>query len=113
MVYPNLSKFTKQADIIAALNNTFKYLDHQLNMNHIYFDNILSQIIVQRFNLIKSIPLIPKSRFWVLHLPISTDIVCTKIYDKRDELVFETVNFPFLRNCQFPVFKMLMFLTLL
>ena len=79
MVYPNLSKFTKQADIIAALNNTFKYLDHQLNMNHIYFDNILSQIIVQRFNLIKSIPLIPKSRFWVLHLPIPNDIVCTKI----------------------------------
>ena len=30
-----------------------------------------------------------------LHLSISNDIVCTKIYDKRDDFDFEIVNFPF------------------
>ena len=31
-----------------------------------------------------------------LHTSISNDIVSTKIYDKRDDFVFEIVNFPFL-----------------
>ena len=31
-----------------------------------------------------------------MHLSISNDIVCTKIYDKRDDFDFEIVNFPFL-----------------
>ena len=34
--------------------------------------------------------------FLDLHLSISIDIVSTKIYDKRDDLDFEIVNFPFL-----------------
>ena len=37
-----------------------------------------------------------KAAFLDLHLSISNDIVSTKIYDKRDELDFEIVNFPFL-----------------
>ena len=31
-----------------------------------------------------------------MHLSISNDIVSTKIYDIRDDLDFEIVNFPFL-----------------
>ena len=31
-----------------------------------------------------------------MHLSISNDIVSAKIYDKRDDLGFEIVNFPFL-----------------
>ena len=31
-----------------------------------------------------------------MHLYISNDIVCTKIYDKSDDFDFEIVNFPFL-----------------
>ena len=31
-----------------------------------------------------------------LYLFISNDIVSTKIYDKRDDFDFETINFPFL-----------------
>ena len=34
--------------------------------------------------------------FLTLHLSISNDIISTKIYDKRDDFGFETVNFPFL-----------------
>ena len=33
-----------------------------------------------------------------MHLSISNDIVSTKIYDKRDDFDFETVNFPFLKG---------------
>ena len=37
-----------------------------------------------------------EATFLDLHLSNSNDIVSTKIYDKRDELHFEIVNFPFL-----------------
>ena len=37
-----------------------------------------------------------KASFLDLHLSISNDIVSTKIHDKRDDLDFEIVNFPFL-----------------
>ena len=36
-----------------------------------------------------------EAAFLDLHLSISNDIVSTKIYDKRDDLDFEIVNFPF------------------
>ena len=34
----------KQADIIDAFNTTSRYLDAILNINNVYFDNIVSQI---------------------------------------------------------------------
>ena len=34
----------KQADIIDAFNTTSRYLDEILNINKIYFDNMVSQI---------------------------------------------------------------------
>ena len=33
-----------QADIIEAVNTTSRYLDDILNINNLYFDNIVSQI---------------------------------------------------------------------
>ena len=37
-----------------------------------------------------------EAAFLDLHLSISNDFVSTKIYDKRDDIDFEIVNFPFL-----------------
>ena len=34
----------KQADVIDAFNTTSRYLDDILNINNVYFDNMLSQI---------------------------------------------------------------------
>ena len=34
----------KQADIIGAFNTTSRYLDDILNINNVYFDNMVSQI---------------------------------------------------------------------
>ena len=77
----------KQADIIDAFNITSRYLDNILNINNVYFDNMVSQIYPSVLQLNKLIPLIP-SRVLDLHLSISHDIVSTKIYDKRDDFDF-------------------------
>ena len=34
----------KQADIIDAMNTTSRFLDDILNINNVYFDNMVSQI---------------------------------------------------------------------
>ena len=34
----------KQADVIDAFNTTSRYLDGILNINYVYFDNMVSQI---------------------------------------------------------------------
>ena len=53
----------KQADVIDAFKTTSRYLDDILNINNVYFDNMVSQIYHQSSNLISRIPLIPKPQF--------------------------------------------------
>ena len=86
----------KQADLIYAFNTTSRYLDDILNINNVYFDNMVSQIYPTELQLNKANASDTKTAFLDLHLSISNDIVSTKIYDKRDDFDFETVNFPFL-----------------
>ena len=52
----------KQADIIDAFNTESSYLDDILNINIVYFDNMVCQIYLQSSNLTESIPLIPNPR---------------------------------------------------
>ena len=54
----------KQADIIEAFNTTSRYLDVILNINNIYFEYMVRKYTLQRFDLIKQIPLILKPQFW-------------------------------------------------
>ena len=68
-----------------------------MNFNNVYFDNIVCQIYPSELKLNKSNTSDTKAVFLDLHLPISNDIVSTKIYDKlRDHFDFEIDNFPFL-----------------
>ena len=53
----------KQADVIDAFNTTSRYLDDILNINNVYFDNIVSQIYPLELQLNKHMPLIPKPHF--------------------------------------------------
>ena len=72
----------KQADIIDAFNTTSRYWDYILNIDNVYFDNIVSQIYPsepQPLNTSNT-----ESAFLNLHLSISNDIVSTKNYDKCD-----------------------------
>ena len=86
----------KQADVIDAFNTTSRYLDNTLNINNVYFDNMVSQIYPSELQLNKANASDTKAAFLDLHLLISNNIVSTKIYDKRDEFDFEIINFPFL-----------------
>ena len=54
----------KQACIIDAFNTTSRYSDDILNINNIYFDNMVSQIYLAELQLNKvKTPLILKPRF--------------------------------------------------
>ena len=53
----------KQADIFDAFNTTSRYLDDILNINNVYFDNMVMNYTLQSSILIKPIPLIPKLHF--------------------------------------------------
>ena len=75
----------KQADINDAFNTTSRY-----------FDNMVCQIYPSELQLNKAYTSDTEAAFLDLHLSISNDIVSTKTYDKRDDLGFEIVNFPFL-----------------
>ena len=56
---------------------------------------MVSQIYPSELQLNKANTSDTEAAFLDLHLSISNDIVSTKIYDKRDDFDFESVNFPF------------------
>ena len=71
-------------------------MDDILNINNVYFDNMVSQIYPSEVQLNKVNTSGTEAAFLDLHLSISNDIVSTKIYDNCDDFDFEIVNFPFL-----------------
>ena len=85
----------KKADTIDAFNTTSRCLDGILNINNVYFDNMVSQIYPSELQLNKANTSDTEATFLDLHLSISNDIVSTKSYDKRDDFDFEIVNFSF------------------
>ena len=87
--------FNLQAGDIDAFNTTSRYLDDILNINNVYFDNMVIQIYPSELQLHKANTSDSEAAFSDLHLSISNDVVSTKIYDKRDDFDFEIVNFPF------------------
>ena len=70
-------------------------LDAALDINNIYFDNMVRQIYPVKLQ--RNIPNTSdaEASFLVLHLCMSNDIVSPNIYDKRDNFDFEIVNFSF------------------
>ena len=85
----------KQADVIEAFNTTSRYWDDILNINNVYFDNMVSQIYPSELQLNKANTSDKEAAFLDLQFSILNDIVSTKIYDKRYNFDFEIVNFPF------------------
>ena len=53
----------KQADVIDAFNTTFRYLDDVLNINNVYFNNMVSQIYLSELQLNKANASLPKTHF--------------------------------------------------
>ena len=86
----------KQADVIDAFKTTSRYLDDVLNINNVYFDNMVSQIYPSELHLNKANTSDIEAAFLDLHLSISNDFVSSKIYDKSDDFDFEIAYCPFL-----------------
>ena len=63
----------KKADIIDAYNTTSKHLNDILNIDKIYFDNIVSQIYPSELQLNKANTSNTKASFLDLHLSVSND----------------------------------------
>ena len=69
----------KQADVIDAFNTTSRYLDVILNINKVYFDNMVCQIYPSELQLNKANTSDTEAAFLDLHLSISNDIVSSKL----------------------------------
>ena len=91
----NLSR-DNQADVIKAFNLTSRYLDDLLNIDNPYFEGMVNQIYPPELQLNKANTSDTEAPFLDLHLSISNGFVSSKIYDKRDDIGFYIVNFPFL-----------------
>ena len=85
----------KQADVIDAFHTTSRYLGDILNINHVYFDTMVSQIYPSEVQLNKANTSDTEAAFLDLHLSISNDVVSTKIYDKHDALILKLSIFHF------------------
>ena len=85
-----------QADIIEAFNSTSRYLGDLLNIDNIYFDQMVDHIYPTELQLNRANSSDTEAPFLDLNLCISNGTVSTKIYDKRDNFDFDRVNFPFL-----------------
>ena len=79
----------KQADVIDAFNTTSRYLDDILNINNVYFDNMVSQIYPSELQLNKGNASDTKAAFLDLHLSISNDIVLPKFMINVTTLVLK------------------------
>ena len=73
-------------------------LGDQLNIDNNCFDSMVSHIHIypSELQLNKANVSNTEALFFDIHLSISDDFVKTKIYNKRDDLNFEIVNFTFL-----------------
>ena len=85
-----------QADIIEAFNSTLRYLDDLLNIDNIYFNQMVNRIYPIELQLNRANSSDTEARFLDLNLCISNGTVSTKIYGKPDDFDFDIVNFPFL-----------------
>ena len=65
----------KLADIIDALDTTSRYLDGILNINNVYFDNIVSQIYLTELQINKTNTSDTEAAFLDLNLLISNNIL--------------------------------------
>ena len=83
-------------DIIGAFNSTSRHLDDLLNIDNIYFDQMVDRIYPKELQLNRANSSDTEAPVLDLNLCISNGTVSTKIYDKRDGFDFDIVNFPFL-----------------
>ena len=86
-----------QADIIEAFNSTSTYLDDLLDIDNIYFDQMVNHIYPTELQLNNANSSDIEAPFFLdLNLCISNGTIPTEIYEEWDDFDFDKVNFPFL-----------------
>ena len=85
-----------QSEVIEAFNSTSRYMDDLLKFDNTFFDSMVNHIYPSELQLNKANVSDSEAAFLDLHLSISGGFVKTKIFDKRDNLDFDIVNFPFI-----------------
>ena len=86
----------KRAGVIDVFNTASGCLGGVLDINNVYFDNMVSQIYPSGLQLSRANASDTEAAFLDLHLSISNDIVSAGICGKRDGFCFGVVGFPFL-----------------
>ena len=84
-----------QSEVMEALNYTSRYLDDLLNIDNTFFDSMVNDIYPSELSKIRHVS-DTEASFLDLHLSIPDGFVKTRILDKRDDLDFDNVLFPFL-----------------
>ena len=82
-----------QSEVIEAFNSTSRYLDDLLNFDKYFFDSMVNYIYPSELQLNKAKVSDTEALFLDLHLSISDGFVKTKIFDKRDDIDFDIVNY--------------------
>ena len=77
----SLSK-EKQYGIIDAFNSTSRYMDDLLKIDNIHFEQMAQRLYLAELQLSKANASDTDEAFLDLNLPIHSDTVSTKIYDK-------------------------------
>ena len=85
-----------QIDVIEAFRFISKYLDDLLNIDNLYFEQMIGQVYPTEIQLNKANSFDADASFSGLDLSISNGIVSSKIYDKRHYFNFKIVHFPYL-----------------
>ena len=76
-----------QIDINEAFSSTSRYLDDLLNIDNIYFEQMVNRIYLAELQSKKANSSDTEAPFLDLNLSISNGLVSTTIYDKRDDFV--------------------------
>ena len=85
----SLSDDKQQADVVDAFNTTSRYMYDILNINNVYFDNMVSLIYPSRLQLNKVNTSDTEATVLDLRLAISNNIVSTKIMIKVTTLIYK------------------------
>ena len=86
----------RRAGVIDAFNTASRCLDGVLDVNNVYFENMVGRVCPSELQLGGAGASDTEAAFLDLHLSVSNDIVSTKICGGRGGFGFEIVNFPFL-----------------
>ena len=81
-----------QADVIEDFNSISRYLDDLLSMDNPYFESMVNQIYLPELQVNKANTIDTEAPFLDLHFSIANGVFTSKIYDKRDDFDFPSLD---------------------